>query len=604
MQYAHVIIDHKAGYEPLTYSIPPELLAYVAVGSVVRVPLGPQAVHGVVTKFVSRVDSELASKLKPLKSVVYEGNVIPEYLLQAVLDLHARYNFSVSDCLFAFLPNLPIKRQQAITPLITQTEGYKFTELNLPISSRPEAYMQLAHKLFEQTLSLLVICHSQASVQALAHTLKRNKVPLVLCPQSHQQKTRRDYFLAGLTTPSPTVFIGTRGALVTPLNSIGAVIIDEPWLPGHKEENAPKLWSIMAAKFLCKARNIPLYSASLYSWPETELIDHTQHYAPEFTPGTINLAPRRNLQETISNFLSEYDEPKKELAIVIKESLHDVWWCSACKTVVSVAENCPTCGSTTLQLPKLTKESVVQEIPPDLASTVTVYSFDSLERFKTFDACLLLNFDNLLAINDFRSSLYLATLIGIARTQAHHTTLVTNHPDTWVDIIHKSPAELTAKEKNERREHLLPPFSTAVHLVSPDKGPLEKNLTGLARFCYQNWPHSHGQATLFSFAITKTHRANSRVLAQNRPCGYFAQLRGIKNGANRSSPQSLSPCSSTVAAAPVRIAPCHRIDSDLHLARVPVRERRRRREHSGCFVSVRLSDQPDTTRASGPRSRR
>ena len=71
MQYANVIVDHKAGYEPLTYSIPPALLAHLAIGSVVLVPIGPQKVHGVISGFIRRLDDDLSHKLKSIISVVY-----------------------------------------------------------------------------------------------------------------------------------------------------------------------------------------------------------------------------------------------------------------------------------------------------------------------------------------------------------------------------------------------------------------------------------------------------------------------------------------------------------------------------------------------------
>lgn len=473
MQYANIIIDHRAGYEPLTYAIPPEILPYLQMGSVVMVPLGPQKVHGVVTSFIRRLDEEVAHKLKPVISVVYEGPFVPTYLIEAAFNLHKRFSYGIGASLFCFLPQFPKRKQPSyvVQPLV-HSSVYKTSELLLRITDRPTAYSLMANKLAKSKQSILIICQSQAAVEKLFQLLAP-KFECVLCPHSGEHKAKREYFIQALQNDSPKIFLGTRGALCTPLNSIGAMVVDEPWLPGHKEENAPKLWTAIAAQNICKTRGIPLQLVSSIAWPETRMLDSPRIYNKNVITSPLQLLPRRPIAEIISQFLASDRTKLPNRAIFVKENNREVFWCRQCKLSGSIGGKCPVCRSERLLIPPTTKEGICNELRKhSFTGTVTVFGAEELEQFQHFSSVLALNFDVYLSIVDFRSSSYLRTIVTLLQNQSMQAFLVTAHQDDWTPVIQFQQSIDT--EMAYRRKYSLPPFSLPIQLVSSKKEVLEK----------------------------------------------------------------------------------------------------------------------------------
>lgn len=472
MQYANVIIDHRAGFEPLTYAIPAELLAHVGVGSVVVVPFGHQTVHGVVDSFIRRVDNNLASKLKPVTSVVYPQNCVEACRLEAAHYLHKTWGLSLGHMLFKLLPELP-KRSQT-TPSVTPSGAstYQLAEYQIPINRRVEWYKKVFGRLKKQQKSLLVICSNALSAQVLGEKLQAAGIQTAIYPENITPKERREFWLASFSPSKPTVFIGTRGALVTSLHSCGAVAIDEPWLPGHKDDASPKLWSIFIANALCRAHKIPLLTVSSLLWPETRLLQVKKSHRVEADRGEIRLTPRRALAEQLDHWLAE-TEGLTNRTIVVHESKYETIWCSTCKKVSTDAHTCPTCGSTPTILPRIDESAVHEALGNETANVVTTEQSWLAEPTQ---AILAINFDTYLAITDFRASLYLGTLLFHLNEQSPSVFLGTNHPDTWTHLIEKLTDDYVTQELNTRQAHSLPPYALLIRLTAPQTDILEKLL--------------------------------------------------------------------------------------------------------------------------------
>jgi primosomal protein N' len=465
MQYAEVVVDHKAGYNPLTYAIPAEILADLAIGSVVLVPIGHTKVHGVVQQFTRRVDTNIALKLKPIHSVVYAGSFIPEYLIRASEMLHKRFGFGWSSTLFYFLPPLPKRRQPDVTALLELQRSHKVFDYTIPISQRLVVYTKIANRLNNQNQSLLIICASQAASQALAVGLKQSFSNVKLA-KTDSPKLAREHFVHQLTESDVSIIVGTRSGLMTPLNQIGGIIIDEPWLPGQKEERSPKFWTCFAAQMLCRARNIPLYLVSSIAWPETQLLAPVTSHTISVSSGKTRLIPKRPLAEVLSQFFAQNSEICSELAIVVKESPDEIWWCPHCRTRLKPnIESCPTCKTSARVIPPLTKSQIEQTI---LSLSVTnrykIFSADELMQYRQFAAILALNYDVFLSIADFRSIFYTSTLLELLKQQSHQLYLETAQPDVWTDIMNNDNATRYTTELQVRRRLFLPPFSDAVQL--------------------------------------------------------------------------------------------------------------------------------------------
>ncbi|HEY1074580.1 MAG TPA: hypothetical protein VGE59_02665 [Patescibacteria group bacterium] len=468
MQYAQIIADHKAGYEPFTYQIPTPLLAHLAKGSVVLVPVGRETVHGVVVDFIRRVDDTLAPKLKPIESVVYPGAFIPGYLIDAVYELKQKYGYGLSATLFCFLPEFPKRKQSEIISSGKPGRGYKVHESIIDLPRRADVYRNLAKRVAQSGQSLLIITSSHNATEALCDKLK---VPFTLFPADPSAKSRREYFLHALSA-EPTIFIGTRGAIATPLNRIGAVVIDEPWLPGHKEDSSPKMWSALAMQAVCKMRGIPLYLISSVAWPESQLLHARQSVIQTSTPGELTIVPKRPLTEIVTQFLADHDDAHATLAVFVHETHRPVYWCATCERAWPESGTCQKCRKETIMLPPITCDTLHKLLIPHVPDAhITVLPAEALAQYRTFTAALVINFDVYLSITDFRAPSYLRTLITLLRAQAKHVQLVTAHPDTWTPLT--QPFDFDA-QLVERQTHNLPPFSWAVTLSGKQKPTLEK----------------------------------------------------------------------------------------------------------------------------------
>ncbi len=468
MQYANVIVDHKASYEPLTYAIPSHLLAHLAVGSVVLVPIGPKTVHGVVTQFIRRLDTTIAQKLKPMKEVIYGGEFIPSYLLKTVAELHKTYGWGLNDLLFSLLPVLPKRTQASDEVFVKSGSGYMSYEYAISTVSRVEAYQKIA-----RNKTILIICPSQSAVRSL----KKHFPDAISLPANATTKIQREYFLAARRVSRSTVFIGTRNALMTPLHHIDGIIVDEPWFPGQKEERAPRLWTPQIAQSLCKARDIPLYLFSSLPWPETRGLDSPRQSLVKSLFGNVCLTPRRPLNELLTQFLADYDQSKHHLAIFLHESKQTTYWCAHCKQAAIIHDRCALCGQEPIVLPVLSKEVIQAELKnAHPRSRIDVFSSEELIQYRHFDAALVIGFDVFLAIVDFRATTYLVSLLYTIGAQAKESLFVTSHPDEWTNLMKKDVSYFTTTELEERQKHHLPPNAQAVQLSAKQKDILTKLL--------------------------------------------------------------------------------------------------------------------------------
>ncbi len=470
MQYASIIVDHKAGFEPLTYAIPPTLLPYLTTGSVVIIPVGRVVCHGVVVKFMKQVEARLVGKLKPIQSLVYESLVSPQ-VIAATHQLHSRYGNGLNDLLFYLLPPFPKRRQPLPAPAtLSPHHNFAVKEYVADTLQRPLIYQRLANTLSPQGLSLLIICASARAATGLAQALAHLNPKLV---PTGNEKTEREHYIASLNIATPSLFIGTRSALKTSLRHIGAVAMDEPWLPAQKEDNAPKLWTSLIAQELCRTHGIPLYLLSSLPWPETRHLERAKRYlaAPDAT-GEVHIVPKRPLAELLTQFFADCEEDRANCAITIRESNREVLWCSQCKKTTGQL-TCSTCRQPVVILPKMNKEAIQQELAQTNEPPVEIFSSDELLQFRSFRSLLVLNFDVFLSIVDFRATLYLCTLLATLRSQSQSTYLVTSHPDTWVSLLQKDRHFFTTTELLERKQHLLPPYSLAVQFKATKKDDLE-----------------------------------------------------------------------------------------------------------------------------------
>lgn len=470
MQYASVIIDHRAGFEPLTYSIPAKLLAHLDRGSVVLVPFGPTKVHGVIDRFLRIVPAELRPKLKPITSIVYPGASVESSRIEAAHTLRSEYGASLGQTLFRLLPELPLRQQKESPSHKTVASDYQIFEYQLPLNTRVEWYTQLANRVAKTGQKSIVIVPNSAAAEGLFTTLC-NRCKVTLYPKTPTPKLRRGFWLGTTKQAESNLVIGTRGVLVSSLSNVGSIVIDEPWLPGHKEDTSPKLWTIQIAQALCQAQNIPLITVSSLLWPETRLFGIT-HSKPAQTliNNRVEIIPKRPLAEQVAHWLAQTQNIAHR-AIVIHETKQDTLWCSQCKKTVSSATTCRTCQTEPILLPQITCQSVREQVSD---REVEIIASEQV-WYRQFNALLAINFDAYLTITDFRAKWYILTLFGHLLEQSRSVSIATSQPDVWTRLT-QPDSQNFERELAIRHQHRLPPYSLLVRLTANQKDVLTKLL--------------------------------------------------------------------------------------------------------------------------------
>ena len=468
MQYANVIINHKAGFEPLTYSIPPSILPYLERGSVVMIPFGNQIVHGVVTDFVRHVSHTLAPKLKPMTAVIYPYNAIDGAKIDAARWLSEGWGLSQGQTLFDNLPEFGKKRQSIGTQTVKGASKYKVIQYQIGLKNRANWYYRIFMRLLRSQNSGLIVTSSHSYSEKLFDSLTRLGCRCRLYPQNPTPKTRRDFWLGTRQTTDSTLYIGTRGALVSDFTTLGIVIIDEPWLPGHKDDNSPKMWSIFTANALAKAKNIPLLLVSSLLWPENRLLPISRTHRQSVDLGDISLTPKRSLTEQITHWKAETDGLSR--IIIVHESTFEKLWCGQCQKTVTHGVVCPNCGSTPVILPRISVESTRSYLQDTSVPVIPMAAYLGV----TADAILVLNFDANLSITDWRTSMYLGTIIRHYQESAKQTFLATAYPDIWTKLIAQLGHRFDEDELQSRYRHGLPPASLLIRLTAPQSEILEK----------------------------------------------------------------------------------------------------------------------------------
>ena len=101
---------------------------------------------------------------------------------------------------------------------------------------------------------------------------------------------------------------------------------------------------------------------------------------------------------------------------------------------------------------------------------------DELLTYNHLGDCLLLGFDPLLSIPDYRSDLYQATILTIVRQQAHTVTVVTKYPEDWAATIRYTSDYCNNTLLDERKKRQLPPYAIPLQLSGAKKDDIAQQL--------------------------------------------------------------------------------------------------------------------------------
>jgi primosomal protein N' len=475
MQFADVIVDHRVSRSStLTYSILPESLPYISVGTIVLVPIGTVTVHGVISKLRRHVDGKLATQLRSIKSVIYPYNFVPLYLIEAVFDLERTYGYPANEILFRLLPELPRRPQNEVNKSEEKT-GSKFQcySYGLAITKRLSLYQAVWDKLHMKNQSLLIICATQSQSRNIEDFFHKNKINILVFSEL-SSKEKREYYFHSLSSQKPIVYIGSRGALATSLQNVGAIIIDEPWLPGHKDDRSPRFWTAIIANALCLRRKIPLLLGSSLIWPE-DLIFNSKIFSAQIEYSPIELLIERSRDESSSILQNIALDNDGDVSFIYYPTRQSLFWCESCNKS-EISSSCPICRNPTSPFSTWNHGDVLKildrlhfknQIPQ-------TFSVQELDQIKSSKVVILVGFDALLSIIDYRASIYIESILTNLRSKASRLYLVTKRPEPWTSLISFANTYNVQTELVERKKQQLPPYSLPLIVSSTKQSVLEK----------------------------------------------------------------------------------------------------------------------------------
>lgn len=469
MQHAQVIVNHSAGQASLTYSIPADFLAQLAVGSVVLVPLGPAVLPGVITGFIRRVGRDLAAKLRPIASVVYAGPMIEPAKQAAASELNRTWGIGVGRTLWRLLPEVPRRPQPIVSHQALPPTGYTVLEYEVALPRRAAFYHALFTRLKPGLASLLVVTATNRLARELGAALSESGDAVAVYPDTPTARTRRQYWLDSLTNASPKIYLGPRGIFCVSTDHLGTIATDEPWLPGHKDDAGPKLWSLFVARALARERGVPLVIVSSRRWPESQLVAPATSQPTSPPTAEVIIVPPRPLAEQIDHWLTELNHQSGQ--IVVHQTRHELMWCERCHRSTPAA-HCAACGHPTTLVGYPTLDAV-RALIGDRSVAVT----SPEPQLTSYMAILALNFDAYLAVTDWRAGCYLATKLRHLTERCQRLFLVTAHPDVWTKIIAGDKKSIYQYEDRLRLRYHLPPYSLTVEL----RATSEKRLIAASR---------------------------------------------------------------------------------------------------------------------------
>lgn len=291
--YADVIVPRHIA-KAFTYLVPAALTQTLAIGQQVFVPFGRTMLEGVVIALSNRLPSGIrAVSLKEIRSLADgSGNVrLPPVLFDLSRQIAERYVAPWGQCLRLVLPKGPARassRRQNTEPIANDLDGGCFREFLLHVEPDPLWAAQVAGHLranqarkvvlsapWEQRMvrlaeairqvhasgnSMIIVCGELAKAEWLRRQMSSlTNIPIVL---AHMESGSEQWRRAQEGTPS--IVLGTRSAVFTPLPSLGLVWIEGEEDPALKEPQEPRYHARDVAWMRAKAEGALVVLASAH----------------------------------------------------------------------------------------------------------------------------------------------------------------------------------------------------------------------------------------------------------------------------------------------------------------------------------------------------
>lgn len=278
MYYYHVLarLGSYHGTDFLTYSSTEQLTA----GTMVMVSVRKETVPGIVMTAVPK--PRFATK--PVQRVVLQ-EPLPLTSLKLLRWLISYYPAPLGIIAQQFLPaNLSgetkvesskLKVQSTKVPILTTEQKTVMQQIEASEQStfllhgdtgtgKTRVYAELAKKALDKGQSVLILTPEIGLTPQLVKDFKRSFTnnTVVLLHSGLSPTERRTAWLDILRATEPTIVIGPRSALFSPLKTIGLIVVDEFHESAYKQEQAPYYQAVRVAAQLARIHGAKLVLGS------------------------------------------------------------------------------------------------------------------------------------------------------------------------------------------------------------------------------------------------------------------------------------------------------------------------------------------------------
>jgi len=309
----------RSGVSVLTYQSED---AY-AIGQLVTIPVGSQTLSGVVLREVPQPAYETKALLGHI-----ESQPLPLPLVALSRWLHQYYRTPFATVLQTVLPRgltktrrhtppkeSPRLRQRTQIVLNAEQSQAVNTIMNLPHgtvllqgvtgSGKTEVYKEIARRTLASEKSVIVLVPEISLTSQIVDEFM-HEFPQVVVTHSHMTEAQRHLaWQTILHATAPLVVIGPRSALFMPVQTLGAIIVDEAHEPSYKQAQAPRYSALRAASVLGKAAQARVILGSA-----TPLL--TDRYVAEATNSPIVYLRKSARGEAKATAVTLVDMKKKE----------------------------------------------------------------------------------------------------------------------------------------------------------------------------------------------------------------------------------------------------------------------------------------------------
>jgi primosomal protein N' (replication factor Y) len=258
---------------PLSYTGKADRFTYhadsaLAIGQLVRIPLGPRQRTGVVMNAVARPDF----KTRAITAVV-SSSPVPSYLLSLAVWMSEFYAASLASVFTTFLPSglgksrRPRKTRQISAqglPTVPLTDEQNQALENIRSSAqrtqlvhgvtgsgKTRLYLELAAEAIALGQSVIVLVPEITLTPQLVGQFEQAFGDIIIATHSKLTEAERhvawtiasEAHLAG----QPRIIVGPRSSLFLPLHNVGLIIVDECHETSYKQEQHPRYHAVTTA---------------------------------------------------------------------------------------------------------------------------------------------------------------------------------------------------------------------------------------------------------------------------------------------------------------------------------------------------------------------